>query len=205
MIITYSSFSQSIWKKGADLKKRNGIKETTIYLQNLDNESEKRIWDWSSYDKEGKLIESKRFLENGKLKTHFKFEYPTKKTRILIYLDKRGNETKRVQQEFDLSGEKEPLVEKSKSGIFRYEYDENGNKIKVWNIKKNPEVLQTEVFFDENNLRYKERLLITRKFGSEYMTRIYTRDKSGNILKIISEMEGEINSIEIHEHKKYST
>lgn len=207
LIITYSSFSQSIWKKGVDLRKRNGIKETTIYLQNLDKENEKSIWDWSFYDKEGRLIESKRYLENGKLKTHFKFEYPTNKTRILIYLDEHGKETKRVEQEFDLSGEKEPLVEKSKSGIFRYEYDENGNKIKVWNIKKNPEVLQTEVFFNEDNLRVKEKLLITdSKNKTTYiMTRIYERDENGNILKITSEAKGEIDSIEIHEHKKYST
>lgn len=207
LIITCSGFSQSIWKKGADLKKRNGIKETTIYQQNPENENERRIWDWSSYDKEGRLIESKRFLKNEELKTHYKFEYPTNKTRILIYLDKRGNETKRVEQEFDLSGEKEPLVEKSKSGIFRYEYDDNGNKIRVWNIKKSPEVLQTEVFFNEDNLRVKEKLLITdRKNKTTYiMTRIYERDENGNILKITSETKGEIDSIEIHEHKKYST
>ncbi|WP_412983915.1 hypothetical protein [Pontimicrobium sp. IMCC45349] len=205
LIISYSSFSQSLWKKGADLRKQNGIKETTIYLLNPKDENDKRIWDWNSYDKEGRLIESKRFLKSGELESHYKFEHPNNKTRILIYLDKRGKEIKRVDQKYDLSGEKETLNEYSKSGIFRYEYDKNGNKTKVWNIKKKPAVLQTEVFLNENNLRYKERLLITRKFGSAYMTRIYERDKSGNILKIISELDGEIDSIEIHEHKKYST
>ena len=66
LIISYSSFSQSIWKKAADLRKLNLIKETTIYLLNPENINEKRIWDWESYDKVGRLIESKRFLKNEK-------------------------------------------------------------------------------------------------------------------------------------------
>jgi len=207
LLISISSFSQTLWKKQADLRKKNNIKETKIYQQNPENSKQTRLWDWNFFDKEGRIVESKRYLPNGKFKTHYKFEYPNNKSRILIYLNDDGKETKRVEQEYDLSGEKEPQIEISKSGIFRYEYDENGNKTKVWNIKKNPKTLQTEVFFDENNLRIKEKLLITdRKNKTTYiMTRIYERDEDGNILKITSEVKGEIDSIEIHEHEKYST
>ena len=180
---------KNLWKKEADFNKQNRIKETSIYLQNLNNKKKKRLWDWSLYDRDGRVIEKKRYLEDGRLETHYKFEYPNNKTRILIYLDKKGKELRRVEQKFDLSGEKEPLVEISESGIFRYEYDKKGNTTKVWNIKNKPETLQTEAFFNDKNLRIKENLLITdRKNKTTYiMTRIYERDKNGNILKIISE------------------
>ena len=158
------------------------------------------------FDKEGRLIESKRYLANGKLNTHYRFEYPTNKTRILISVNNRGKEIERIDQNFDLSDEKEPLEEFNKRKTLRYEYDEKGNTTKVWRISENPPLLQTEVFYDSNSLRTKENLLVTKQDGSTYiMTRVYERDESGNILKITSEAEGKVDSIEIHEHKKYST
>ena len=62
-------FSQSIWKKQADLRKRNDIKETKIFQQSPLNSEQKRLWDWELYDINGRLVESKRFLPNGKLNT----------------------------------------------------------------------------------------------------------------------------------------
>lgn len=205
LLISSFSFSQSIWKKQADLRKKNGIKETKIYQQNLENSKQKQIWEWELYDKNGRLIESKRFLPNGKLKSHYKFDYPSDRKRILVTLNKRGNEEKRTEQKFDLSDDKKQLIAESDNGIFGYEYDDKGNTTKVWRIKENPKQLQTEVFYDNNNLRIKENLLIRKRDGTSYIsTRIYDRDEDGNILRIVTYDENDkINSIEIHEHEKH--
>lgn len=205
-LISCSGFSQSIWKKLADVRKNNKIKETSIYQVDLENPNKKRLWDWNSYDREGRLVESKRYFPNGKIKTHYKFEHPNPKNRILISLDKRGKVIERINQEYDLSGEKEPLKEFSDNGIFRYEYDENGNTTKVWRIKEKPELLQTEVEFDENNLRVLVKSLIFSRDRSTYIsTGKFERDSEGNIKKVKYEAKGKTTSIEIHEHNKYST
>jgi len=205
LLISSVCLSQSIWKKQADLRQKNQIKETTIYLQNPQNSKQKRIWDWELYDRNGRLIESKRFLPNGKVKSHYQFEYPTDKTRVLIVLNKRGKEEKRIDQQFDLSNDKEQMVSESESGILGYEYDENGNTTKVWRIKESPKLLQLEIFYDENDLRIKEKQVINKRDGSFYIsTRIYERDKEGNILKITSYGENDvIESIELHDHEKH--
>jgi uncharacterized protein YxeA len=205
LLISNVCLSQSIWKKQADLRKENGIKETTIYQQNPKNSEQKRIWDWELYDRNGRLIESKRFQPNGKVKNHYKFEYPTDKKRVLVILNKRGKEKERIKQRFDLSNDKKTLISESENGIFGYEYDDNGNTTKVWRIKENPKQLQTEIFYDENNLRIKENLRINKRDGSSYISkRIYERDEEGNILKILTYGEdNSIESIEIHEHRKH--
>ncbi len=206
LLISCSGFSQSIWKKLADVRKNNKIKETCIYQVDLENPNKKRLWDWNSYDREGRLVESKRYFPNGKIKTHYKFEHPSPKTRILISLDKREKEIERIDQEYDLSGKKEPLKEFSDNGIFRYEYDENGNTTKVWRIKEKPELLQTEVEFDENNLRVLVKSLVFSRDRSTYISNSkFERDSEGNIKKVTYEAKGKTTSIEIHEHKKYST
>lgn len=205
LLFSISSFSQSIWKKLADMRKNNNIKETSIYQVNLENPKKKRIWDWNSFDRQGRLIEAKRYLANGKLKTHYKFEHPNPKTRVLISYDKGGKEIERIKQNYDLSEEKEPLREFSENGFFRYEYDKNGNTTKVWRTKEKPELLQTEVIFDENNLRIIEKSLVFRQNRTTYISiRKYERDSNGNVERITTESNGKITSIEIHEHKKYS-
>lgn len=205
-LISFSGLSQSIWKKLADVRKDNKIKETSVYLVNLENPEEKRLWDWNSYDRAGKLVESKRYLPNGNIKTHYKFEHPSAKTRVLISLDKRGKEIERIEQVYDLSGEKEPLKEFSDNGFFRYEYDENGNTTKVWRIKEKPELLQTEVVFDENDLRILVKSLVFGQNGSTYIsTSKYERDSEGNIMKVTIEAKGKTTNIEIHEHIKYGS
>jgi hypothetical protein len=205
LFISSLCFSQSIWKKQADLRKENQVKETKIYQQNPKNPDQKRIWNWELYDKTGRLIESKRFLPNGKVETHYKFEYPTDKTRTLIILNKIGKEEKRIDQKFDLSDDKRTLIAESENGIFGYEYDNRGNTIKVWRIKENPKQLQTEAFYNDDNLRVKEKLLIKKSDGSSYIsTRTYERDEKGNILKITTYGENNmVESIEIHEHEKH--
>jgi len=65
--------------------------------------------------------------------------------------------------------------------------------------------LQLEIFYDENDLRIKEKQVINKRDGSFYIsTRIYERDKEGNILKITSYGENDvIESIELHDHEKH--
>ncbi|MGJ8551244.1 hypothetical protein [Winogradskyella wichelsiae] len=207
LLISFSNFSQSIWKKGADLYKNNNVKEVKIYQLNPENENQKRLWDSESYDREGRIIEKKRFQSNGKFESHYKFEYPNDKSRILISFDKKGKEIKRIDQEYDLSDDENPLIKYSESGFFEYEYDENGNITKVWRIKTDPKQLQTENFYNENGHLIKSKSLITnRDRKSTYIsTSTYELDKDGNILKITTESKGKTTSIAVYEYKKYGT
>lgn len=196
-----------MWKKKADLYKRNGIKEVKIYQINTYNKNEKRLWDWEFYDREGRLIEKKRFNSNSTLKTHYKFEYPNNKSRILISLDSNGNELKRDNQNFDLSNENNTLKKFSDDGYFEYEYNDNGDITKVWRIKENPKLLQTENIYNENGyLVISKRLVFTKKRKSSFISiNSYTLDENGNILKIITESKGIIRNVVVYEYEKYST
>ncbi|WP_189362866.1 hypothetical protein [Algibacter mikhailovii] len=207
LIITYSGFSQSMWKKVADKYKQNNIEEVKIYQQNVENKNQKRLWDWEFYDREGRLIEKKRFQSNRKFESHYKFEYPNNKSRILISFDKKGNEIKQIDQEFDLSNDKNPLIKFSESGFFEYEYNKNGDITKVWRIKDDPKRLQTENFYNEKGYLIKSKSLVfTSDRKSTFIsTSTYDLDENGSILKITTESNGKVKSIAVYEYKKYST
>lgn len=103
-----------------------------------------------------------------------------------------------------MSDEKEPLEEVSESGIFGYEYDANGNTIKVWRIRKSPKQLEREIEYDHNNLRIIEKSRVFNRDGTSYISvRTFERDEDGNILKIVTVEENQITNIEIHKHEKY--
>lgn len=205
LIISFSSFSQSMWKKEADRYKQNGIKEVKIYLLDLEHQNEKRLWDWEFYDKNGRMIEKKRFQPNGALESHFKFEYPNDTSRILISYNDKGKEIKRVDQEFDLSGDKNPQNQYSKNGAFEYEYNKAGDVTKVWRVKDNPKRLQTENVYDEKGFLIESKSLVfTNNQKSNYIsTSTYCVDNTGNISKITTEANGTITSVAIYEYVKH--
>ena len=204
LLLPVFGFSQTIWKKEADLRKQNKIKETRKYVQSVENPESKWLRDWLFYDRSGRLIESKRYRNNGEVETHHKFEYLNQTTRILIILNADGQESNRIEQEFDLTDTPKPLKSTNSSGILGFEYDEHGNLTKVWRIKENPKVLQQEAFYDENNLPYKKINRVRKRDASHfYQTSFYERDEDGNILKITTESNGNVIGISIYEHKKY--
>jgi len=214
LIITYSSFSQSMWKKAADKYKQNNIKEVKIYQTNVENKNQKRLWDWEFYDRDGRLIEKKRFKKNGKFESHYKFEYPNKKSRILISFDKKGNEIKRIDQEFDLSDDKNPLNQFSESGFFEYEYNENGGITKVWRIKDEPKRLQTENFYNEKGYLIKSKSLVFTSDRKTTFISTSTYDLDENVVydpteygkyNFSYETKSELEKKEIKFQKKLST
>lgn len=200
LLVSFSCFSQSNRKIEADLIKRNRIKKTTVYTQDIDNNIKKRIWYWSLYDKEGRVIELKRFWVDEQKNEHYRFEYPNNKTQIILTFDNSGKIKFRSEREYNFSLVKEPRLFVSKNGQYRYVYDNKNNTREVWNLKKRPQTLLTKLFFDENNLIKKQKRNLP---NGKIFTLKYKRDKYGNLSKITARVNGVIDYIETYKHEKY--
>ncbi|MFC5196576.1 hypothetical protein ACFPH8_14635 [Bizionia hallyeonensis] len=205
LLIALITNAQSVYKKSSDLKKRNKIKQTDRYLLDKSKSINPMLFGSYVYDRNGRIIDSKKFLPNGKFSSHSQFEYPNDTIRIKILFDSTGVEIKKIEQKVDLS-EKEIEREKVDDKNFEYVYDSNGNIAKIYKIKDNKKSLLMENKYNDNNYLIQESFFEFKLDGTKIpQVIIYTRDESDNILRITRMSENEIEYIEFYTHKKYST
>lgn len=205
LLTTLISSGQSVYKKDADLKKKNNIKQTDIYLIDKSKSVNAILFQSNHYDKKGRTIVTKSYALNGELDSRSKFEYPNDTIRIKISLDSTETELKRIEQKFDLSDRKRKK-KKNKNQNFEYEFDSRGNTSKIYRIVGNEKSLLTEKEYNENNYLLKEGAFSFRSDGTKrWKVRIYERDKYDNILRITTMDGNEIENVVIYVHKKYST
>ena len=204
-LISSIGFSQNIFKKEIQLRKSNKIKETSFYIKYP--KGKKYLKKIEHYDRNGLLVELKKFDENGNISERLTFEYPNDQTRILTEYDKNDSLITSYNQKFDSSNILEPNKRKSDSKKFKYKYDKEGNLAEVWRLDLKKPIIQTESFYDEQNRLIKQRLLIFEMFPKKYyyLTTEYKLDEYGNILEIKSIKNGKNKNTETREHKKYST
>jgi len=204
-LISSIGFSQNIFKKEIQLRKSNKIKETSFYIKYP--KGKKYLKKIEHYDRNGLLVELKKFGENGNIVERLTFEYPNDQTRILNEYDKNDSLVTSYNQKFDSSNILEPNKRKSDSKKFKYKYDKKGNLKEVWRLDLKKPLLQTEKFYNEQNRLVKQRLLIFVMIPKKYyyLTTEYKLDEDGNILEIKSIKNGKKKNTETREHKKYST
>ena len=204
-LISSIGFSQNIFKKEIQLRKSNKIKETSFYVKYP--KGEKYLKKIEFYDRNGLLVELKKFDEKGNAEKRLTFEYPNDQTRILTEYDRNDSLVTSYNQKFDSSNILEPNKRKSDSKKFKYKYNKEGDLKEVWRLDLKKPLLQTENFYNEQNRLIKQRLLIFEMFPQKYyyLTIEYELDENGNILEINYIENGKKNITETLEHKKYST
>ena len=149
-ILTSSlGFSQNISKKEIELRKENNIQETSFFIKY--RKGKKTLTKTEFYDRNGLIVELRKFDKNGELNEKLTFHYPTEQTRTLKEYDGGNNLTNSYTQKFDTREILEPNKRKSDSKKFKYKYDNYDNLLEVWRLDLKEKMLQTEKFYNEQN------------------------------------------------------
>ena len=203
ILISNIGYSQNTFKKEIQLRKVNKIKETSFFIKY--RKGKKTLTKTEFYDRNGLLIELRKFDKNGNINEKLTFEYPTEQTRFLKEYNGENNLTDSYTQNFDTREVFEPNKRKSDSKKFKYKYDDIGNLKEVWRLDLKKKMLQTESFYNEQKILIKQRILIFEIYPKKYyyLTTEFKIDEKGNVLEIKSIKDGKTENTETREYKKW--